>query len=229
MNKVGTIQSINIGKPSQVSLANDRKLFSGIQKQPVKEKVYLDTLGFKGDGVADPRHHGGEDKAVCVYCIDHFPFWEKELKRKLPIGIFGENLSVTGLNETKVHIGDIFRIGEAEVQCSQPRQPCHKLNKVFDLQAMACRVQTSGFSGYYLRVIKPGWVEPGAKIFLIEKGEKQISIEAANDLMHKNKSDVDGIQAILSVDALSDSWRQTFQNRLDKKAPVNEQLRLKGV
>jgi len=228
MKTMGVIQSINIANPGQVTLADNCKMFSGIHKKPVSGKIYLDTLGFNGDGVADPRHHGGEDKAVCVYCIDHYPYWEKELGRKLRMGNFGENLSVTGLNESRVHIGDIFRIGEAQVQCSQPRQPCHKLNKIFDLQEMACQVQTTGYSGYYLRVIEAGWVEPGAEIVFVHEDKNRFSIEAANDLMHKNKSDVEKIREILSIDALSTSWRETFQNRLEQKAPVDESLRLQG-
>jgi len=224
-----TIQSINIAIPGNVRLSNNRKIFSGIQKKPVRGKIFLDILGFRGDGVADNRFHGGGDKAVCVYCADHFPFWEKELKREMNYGAFGENLSMTGLTESKVHIGDIFKIGEAEVQCTQPRQPCHKLNKIFEFQGMACRVQTTGFSGYYLRVLKSGWVEANSRVSRLQEGAKSISVERANVLMHKNKKDWDGIREILSLEALSDDWRETLQKRLEKQLVNNAgQLRLKG-
>jgi len=224
-----TIQSINIALPRNVPVSGNKKIFSGINKKPVEGRIFLDRSGFQGDGVADHRFHGGEDKAVCVYCVDHFPFWEKELKRKLHYGAFGENLSVTGLTESRVHIGDTFKIGEAQVQCTQPRQPCHKLNKVFDFQEMACRVQTTGFSGHYMRVLQPGWVEAGEEIVSLQADPKEISVERANELMHKNKKDRDGIREILSVEALSESWRETFQKRLDKQSPENEdQLRLQG-
>jgi MOSC domain-containing protein YiiM len=223
------IQSINIAVPGNVLVSGNKKIFSGILKKPVQGRIYLDNLGFQGDGVADHRFHGGGDKAVCVYCVDHYPFWKKELKQELSFGAFGENLSVSGLIETKVHIGDVFSIGEAEVQCTQPRQPCHKLNKVFDFQGMACRVQTTGFSGYYLRVLKPGWLEAGEKIVPLQADPKGVSIETANDLMHKNKKDWDGIDKILSVAALSKSWRETFQKRLREGTIEDTQLRLKGV
>ena len=223
------IQSINIAIPGNVPVSGNKKIFSGIMKKPVKGRIFLDDSGFKGDGVADHRFHGGADKAVCVYCVDHFPFWEKELNRKLSFGAFGENLSVTGWVETEVHIGDTFKMGEAEVQCTQPRQPCHKLNKVFDFQKMACRVQTTGYSGYYLRVLKPGWVEAGERIVPLLKDPNGISIEKANDLMHKTKKDWEGIREILSVMALSDSWRETFQKRLREGTVEDTQLRLKGV
>ena len=226
---MASIRSINIAIPAKVTVSGNKKMFSGILKKPVKEKIFLDTLGFRGDGVADDRFHGGGDKAVCAYCVDHYPFWKKELDREMHFGAFGENLSVTEWAETKVHIGDTFRIGEAEVQCTQPRQPCHKLNKVFDFQAMACRVQTTGFSGYYLRVLKPGWVEPGTEMVLLNQDPARISVHRANDLMHNNKKDWEGIREILSVQALSDSWQATFQKRLKTGSPEDTRLRLKGV
>ncbi len=204
-------------------------MYSGIHKKPVEGKIFLDNLGFRGDGVADPRFHGGRDKAVCVYCLDHYSFWEKELNIKIGPGAFGENLSVTEWTEKTVHIGDVFQMGEARVQCTQPRQPCHKLNKVFDFQAMACRVQTTGFSGWYFRVLQPGWVTAGVEIIRVEEDPVRISVEIANDLMHTNKKNWQGIRKILSVTALSDSWRETFTKRLSKGEPANDdQLRLQG-
>lgn len=222
------VQSINIAVPGKTLVSGNKKMFSGIFKKPAPGKIFLDVLGFRGDGVADHRFHGGGDKAVCVYCSDHYPFWEKELGREMRFGAFGENLSLTELTETEVHIGDTFRLGEAEVQCTQPRQPCHKLNKVFDFQAMACRVQTTGFSGYYLRVLKPGWVESGTEIITLERDPTRISVDRANDLMHKNKKNWQDVREILSVQALSDSWRKTFQKRLQAEAPGEAQLHLKG-
>jgi len=216
-----TLKSINIGKPEKLILLENRKIFSGIHKKSVQGKIFLDNLGFRGDGVADSRFHGGRDKAVCAYCTDHFPFWENELNREMQFGAFGENLSVSGWTEKLVHIGDIFKIGEAEVQCTQPRQPCHKLNKIFDFQGMACRVQTMGFSGYYLRVLKPGWVEANSGITRLQDGANKVSVQRANDLMSKNKKDWDGIREILSVEALSDDWRGIFHKRLDKQRTKN--------
>ncbi len=227
---MATLKSLNIGKPEKFVVSENRKMFSGIHKKPIEGKIFLDNLGFRGDGVADSNHHGGRDKAVCVYCVDHFSFWEKELNREMHPGAFGENLSVTEWTEKTVHIGDIFQIGEAQVQCSQPRQPCHKLNKVFDFQAMACRVQTTGYSGWYFRVIQPGSVTAGDEITRVQGDPQRISVDTANNLMHTNKKDWTGIKQILSVAALSDSWRETFEKRLSKGvAAKDDQLRLQGI
>ena len=209
------IQSINVALPSQVILSNGKPMRSGIIKKPVIGMIYMDEKGLLGDGSADKVHHGGPDKAVCVYSLDHYSFWENELGRKLSPGAFGENLSVSNLDERSTHIGDIYRIGEVEVQVAQPRQPCHKLNKVFRYQAMACKVQTTGYSGFYMRVLKPGWVEPGMMLELVHADSENFSVESAHHLLHNSKNEHEKIRHILAVDALSDSWRSKFRKRLE--------------
>ena len=136
-----------------------KKYRTGIFKKPVSKEIFLGENGFQGDGVGDTRFPGGKDLAVCGYFINHYKFWESELDRELRPGAFGENLSMTGIDETKINIGDQYSLGDAEIEVSQPRQPCHKLNKVFNLQAMACKVQTTGFTGCYFRVKKIGMVQ----------------------------------------------------------------------
>jgi len=207
--------SINIALPEKVNLnGGSKKLLTGIFKKPVDGKIFLDELGFRGDGVGDPRIHGGKDLAVCAYFVDHFPYWQAELEREMKPGAFGENLSLAGINEDQINIGDIFRLGEAEIEVSQPRQPCHKLNKVFDLQAMACKVQTTGYTGCYFRVKKTGWVEPDSVLERIQEGLGKISIEMINVLMFKEKKNPDLLKKVVSLQALSVDWREKFQKRL---------------
>jgi MOSC domain-containing protein YiiM len=212
------IASLNISLPRHVTLDDGRTLHTGLFKVPTEGPVYLDTLGFQGDGSADRVHHGGPDKAVCAYSTDYYAYWEKIIGRPTGFGAFGENLSLSGIGETGVHIGDVFKIGGASVQVSQPRQPCHKLNKVFGLQEMACKVQKTGFSGWYFRVLAAGWVSRGDTLERIEKGV--ISVEEANDLMHKDKKDAAKLRAILDESALSASWRDTFEKRLALLTPL---------
>ena len=103
---------------------------------------------------------------IYSYITDHYSFWENELDSKIGPGAFGENLSLAGINENHIYVGDIFSLGTAKIEVSQPRQPCHKLNKVFEFQGMACKVQTTGYTGCYFRVIKKGWVfNPKMTIF----------------------------------------------------------------
>lgn len=209
------IISINIASPNLVSLdGGHKKTKSGIFKKPVSQAILLNCLGFEGDGVGDTRIHGGEDKAVCAYCVDHFPYWENKLQREIAPGSFGENLSLRGMTETDINIGDIFEIGMAQIEVSQPRQPCHKLNKVFNEQSMACEVQKTGFSGYYLRVLKTALVEPDASIKRIHEGS--FSIEKANALLRKGGANIQHMEELVSLPALSADWREMMQKRLDK-------------
>lgn len=206
--------SLNIALPEKVSLNGAaKKVLTGFFKKPVSEKIFLDNLGFRGDGVGDTRIHGSKDMAVCGYFIDHFPYWQAELGREMKPGAFGENLSLAGTNETQVNIGDIFRLGEAEIEVSQPRQPCHKLNKVFRFQGMACKVQTMGYTGCYFRVKKPGWVELDSAIKKIQDGLGKFSIDSANVLMFKEKKNLDLLKKAAGLEALSNEWREKFQRR----------------
>ncbi len=154
--------------------------------------------------------------AVCAYCVDHFPYWNKKLQCNIVPGSFGENLSLLGMPETAINIGDIFKIGSAQVQISQPRQPCYKLNKVFNDPSMACSVKTTGFSGYYLRVLKTGVVETNSPVKRIYKDPDEFSVEKVNALLRKGGTNITHIEKLISLPALSDEWRKLFQIRLNK-------------
>lgn len=209
------IVSINIASPVNVSLSGGpRKTKSGIFKTPVQTPVFLDYLGFKGDGVGDTKIHGGRDKAVCAYCLDHYPFWNEKLQRQLAPGSFGENLSLSGMLETEVNIGDIYEVGSVQIEVTQPRQPCHKLNKIFNDQSMACNVQKTGFSGYYLRVLKTGFMEPGSTLNRIYSGS--FTVENANALLRKGAANISNMETLVSLEALSDDWRGMIHKRLNK-------------
>lgn len=208
------ITSINIGTPRVVTYAEGRKLKTSLQRKQVKDKVFLDLLGFEGDQVADPINHGGPDKAVCGYPANHYPVWEVELSRNMPPASFGENLTIEGLTEDQIHIGDIFRIGEAEIQCTQPRQPCHKLTKIFEYPKLASRIQELGYCGYYFRVLKQGWLNQGMTLERIHSDEENISVLDAHYLMYRDKNKYEAIEKLMAHPALSESWKNSFGKRL---------------
>jgi|TARA_B110000438_G_C15486545_1_gene509580 MOSC domain-containing protein YiiM len=212
------VKFLNVGLPKKTPYGDSKSMYSGILKSSVPGPIYLGKLGFKKDGSADKRFHGGEDKAVCVYSYNHYPFWNNEFSREILPGAFGENLTLSGLDETQVCLGDIYSLGETQVQVSLPREPCHKLNKIFDRKDMACRVQKMGYSGFYVRVLKTGMVEAGNAFTLIEKGLEEISIAEANDLMfRKEKRDYDRIEAALNLGFLSEDWKRGYRRRLAKR------------
>ncbi len=209
-----SITSINIGTPREVTYKKGHKLKTSLLRDPFKGKIFLDLMGFDGDQVADPVDHGGRDKAVCGYPANHYPIWEKELSRNMPPASFGENLTIEGLTEDQIHIGDIFRIGEVEVQCTQPRQPCHKLTKIFGLPKLASRIQELGYCGYYFRVLKQGWLQVGMAVERIHSDNKKISVRDAHYLMYRDKTKYEAIEKLMAHPALSESWKHSFGKRL---------------
>lgn len=209
-----SIVSINTGIPREVTYAEGRKFKTSLQKNPVKEKIFLNLMGFEGDQVADPVNHGGRDKAVCGYPANHYSIWEEELSRDMPPASFGENLTIEGLTEDQIHIGDIFRIGEAEVQCTQPRQPCHKLTKIFGFPKLASRIQVLGYCGYYFRVLKQGWLQAGMTVEQIHSDKEKISVMDAHYLMYRDKTKYEAIEKLVSHPMLSESWKNSFTKRL---------------
>jgi MOSC domain-containing protein YiiM len=203
------IERLNTGRPVKETFFG-KEIVTGICKRPVTGPVRLGEKGFEGDGVGDLKHHGGPDKAVCVYSVEHYPYWEKTLGVELPPAPFGENLSVSGLSESEVLIGDIFEAGTAVVQISQPRQPCSTLAARFGCSDMVKLVVNSGRTGFYLRVLEAGVVEAGNALSLSERAGHGITVTFANRVLHHNRGDREAIEKVLAVEALSESWRESF-------------------
>lgn len=165
-----------------------RRVLTGIHKQPVPGKVQVSTLGLIGDEQADRSIHGGKDKAVYAYPSEHYPFWiehrMKALKQSGPEplapGFMGENLTLEGLLETQVWTGDQLEIGEVLLEVTEPRTPCYKFNVKMRLGHAAKLMLQSGYSGFYLRVLKEGLIQAGDAITL-KPGIRQTSVASIND------------------------------------------------
>ncbi len=213
--KTIVVESINIGLP-KAEIFQGKETTTGICKKPVQGPLHLKKTGFEGDAVADLKNHGGEDKAVCVYSKDHYPYWEKTLGMKLPPAAFGENLSVSNLREGEINIGDIFQLGTAVTQVSQPRQPCKTLSARYGRSDLVKLVIYSGYTGFYLRVLKEGITEKQDRLILMERNSHNISISFANHIFHQDKKNRDGIEKVLAVPALSESWERSFQKLRDR-------------
>ncbi len=209
------VESLNVGLPKK-EIFDGKAITTGICKKPVSGSLSLRVLGFQGDGVGDTKNHGGPDKAVCVYSLDHYPFWEETLGIKLPPAAFGENLSVSNLKEEEVCIGDVFQLGTATVQITQPRQPCGTLAARYGRIGLIKFVIDSGFTGFYLRVLKEGMVELGTPLILKERDPHKISVAFANRIFHHDRENREGIESVLAIPALSESWQRSFQ-KLRKK------------
>jgi len=209
------IKSLNIGLPKKEEF-HGKEIFTGICKTPVTEPLHLGKRGLEGDGVGDPRHHGGYDKAVCVYNVDHYQYWENLFGITLSFAAFGENLSVSNIHEDDVCVGDVFMLGTAIVQVSQPRQPCKTLASRYGRADMIKLVVDAGFTGFYLRVLQEGIVEKKSSFVLVNREPHRISLTFANHILHHDRTNRQGIRKVLEVTALSESWRKSFLELRDK-------------
>ncbi|GLY09667.1 sulfurase [Bacillus badius] len=214
-NKAIELKNFSIGLPQKMTYGDGQEMETGICKQPVAE-AFLTKEGFKGDGVADLRYHGGPDRAVCVYPHEHYLFWEEEFSRPLPASAFGENLTVTNMLEKDVCIGDIFQLGEAIIQVTQGRIPCSTINKRTDNPVLLKRIVQTGFTGYLCRVLEEGAVRSDSHIRLLESHPKQVSILEGNDLYFHRPKEIEGIQRLLAVEELADEWKKLMKERLQK-------------
>ncbi len=211
--------SLNIGLPREV-IWHGRNVLTGIFKEPVEGRIALRTLNLDGDRQADLSVHGGEYKAVYCYPLQHYDYWKKELPgRDLPLGIFGENFTVTGFEENSLYIGDRFSIGTAEVVVTQPRLPCYKLGVRFQADDMVKRFLISGRSGFYVAVTQEGEVGAGDEIKVLARDPHEVPVTAITRLyLAKSFSDeqVALAQRTLQLTNLPDSWKDYFRERLQR-------------
>jgi MOSC domain-containing protein YiiM len=184
---------------------------------------------LEGDGQADLVNHGGPEKAVNVYPIEHYHYWKQTLGlTNLSSGAFGENFTTNGITESDVCIGDVFEIGDALVQISQPRQPCWKLARRWRVRELAVRVQETGRTGWYFRVLKEGIVEKGMQLALTDRPCPEWTVALANDVMHHRMSDMDAARSLMGCRFLAVRWRETLAKRVSTGTIGNSTARLYG-
>lgn len=215
MAPTGIVTSIQIGQP-QVQGTGSEAWTTAIYKESVPGPVRFDRESIVGDAVADHRYHGGLDKAVLAYSADHYATWQSEWgSPPLPAGAFGENLSIRGLTEKDVCLGDIWSLGEVILQVSQPRQPCWKLARRWERPDLPKQVQQTGRSGWYLRVLCPGFASVGS-IELQDRPYPEWPITRCNQVAYtKGSADTTRADrsALASLPLLSEAWRDWLTGR----------------
>jgi MOSC domain-containing protein YiiM len=193
------------------------RTLSGIDKKPVSGPQRVMSLGLVGDSQADMRVHGGVDKAVHAYPWAHYSMWQQRLPGHALLqapGAFGENLSVEGMDEHDVCIGDRWRIGSVLFEVSQGRQPCFKLNLRFGVSDMAAQVQESLRAGWYLRVLEPGELRAGDEIEVLERPHSEWTIARVLTIIRDREVDPAVLKPLLGL-PLPPSWRRLFERRLE--------------
>ncbi|BAU46857.1 molybdenum cofactor biosysynthesis protein [Sulfurifustis variabilis] len=208
------VVSLNVGRPRAVP-HEGREVLTGIYKDPVSGRRAVRRLNIDGDGQADLRVHGGADKAVYLYPLEHYAYWAAELGVGLfPHGQFGENLTTEGLLEEAVCIGDVFRVGTTLLEVSQPRSPCYKLGIRMGDAGFPARFTASRRIGFYLRVLQEGELAAGNAIERVSRGEGELTVADVFALRHVASGDPERWRRALAVPALADSWRRHFEQRL---------------
>ena len=211
--KTVKLLSINVGIPREVE-DKGRLVTTSIFKDPVDGPVMVRELNIDGDRQSDLRTHGGPYKAVYAYPYEHYTTWQHELGRDdFVYGQFGENLTVTGLLETDVYVGNIYRIGGAVLQITQPRVPCFKLNIRMGDPMFSKFFMQSERTGFYVRVIEEGEISPGDAITLVEKDPQQMTVRDINHLLYF-EPDPYLAERALQIEALSPGWRGSFEEML---------------
>lgn len=209
------IISTNIAKPAIIEWRG-KEVQTGIYKYETDSPITLGLEDVVNDHVLDRKYHGGAEKACYLYSADHYEFW----KNKYPDqdwkwGMFGENLTVSGLNESDIRIGDRFRIGEAVVQVSQPRQPCFKLGVRFGDQKIVDDFWMAPYPGVYVRVLLPGAVRKGDEMTLIERNPESLPLSRVFSLFRVHRNDFDLIRRAIQEPFLAASCRKDLQKILD--------------
>jgi MOSC domain-containing protein YiiM len=204
--------SVQVGRPRE--MREGEPWVSAIFKHVVDGGIRLNRTNLVGDEQADLSVHGGPDKAVCAYPADHLPFWREALARAdIVTGAFGENFSLTGVSEDDVCIGDVFEIGTAVVQVSQPRSPCWKLGRKWSRLDLPKIVVREGKTGWYFRVLETGDVEAGQELRRIERPYPQWTVTEANRLAYAKKTGELREERLRFAEctALSGAWRASMR------------------
>jgi MOSC domain-containing protein YiiM len=201
------IVSVNVGMPREV-VWKGLTVQTAIFKEPVDGSVRISELNLVGDQQADLIVHGGSEKAVYAYPVEHYEYWRKELP-EVPFswGGFGENLTTEGLREGTLCIGDRLRIGSAVLMVTQPRMPCYKLDLRFDRDDMIKRFLMSGRSGFYFSVIEPGEVAPESRVEMLSREANRVAVTDIVRLYLGQTRDPDLRQRAVNVSALPENWR----------------------
>ena len=214
-----TIAALLIGK---VAPFGPQGRTSAIAKTAVDHPLELGPEGFLTDEQADRKNHGGPEKALHHYPLDHHAAWRTELGPEVPHlgtpGAFGENIATVGLTEAEVCIGDVFRAGTAVIQVAQGRQPCRTLNHRFGVPDMVKRVQTSGRTGWYYRVLEPGRVAPGDSLVLADRLHPGWTLARVLHVLYHDTVNRAALAEMAALHSLAQDWRNLVQRRLDRDA-----------
>ncbi|MFD2101743.1 MOSC domain-containing protein [Flagellimonas iocasae] len=206
--------STNIGQPTSI-IWNGKETTTGIFKHPIEEPLLLETESVAKDTIADRKVHGGIFKACYLFSSDHYPYWkEKYPNLDWNWGMFGENLTIEGLNEAQLKIGSIYKLGSALVQITQPREPCFKLGIRFGSQEILKEFIDHGFPGTYIRILEVGKVATGDRMELVEESKSPLTTQEFYQLLFSKEKNREHLKLAIANDALPPGKRERLEKLL---------------
>jgi MOSC domain-containing protein YiiM len=218
-----TVVTIQVGTPLKLGREGaiepmDRPWESAIFKSPVVGPVWLGKENLQGDGQADLKHHGGPERAVLAYPQEHYSFWRHKLDLpEMTEGSLGENFLVAGITEKDICIGDVYSIGEALIQVSQPRLPCWKLARRWKVKDLALQAQITGRTGWFFRVLREGFVEPGQVLDLVDRPYPEWTVDEVNSIRYSREVSQATVLRLASCQFLAESWRTALMAKANGK------------
>jgi len=219
MIQIAFVQTIQVGTPQRYSQrgahdAEERSWETSFFREPSPARRWLSTTHLDGNAQADTKNHGTPDQALLLYAAAHYPLWREELGQpEMGPGGFGENVTVAGLVEETVCIGDIYAIGQARIQVTGPRYPCVKIGRRWGIPALTALVAGTGRTGWYCRVLQEGWIAPGLPLPLIDRPFPDVTVALVNDFGHARNRDVAAARALAACPLLPDWWQSLVVQR----------------
>src|SRR6516164_880951 len=215
--KMPRLLSVNVGLPRDIEWKG-RTVHTGIWKDPVRGRCRVGRLNLDGDGQGDLAGHGGEQRAVFVYQIESYRYWQEQLKRAdFVYGQFGENFTIEGLPDDTVCIGDRYQIGTSIFEVSQPRVTCYRVGIRMNEPRMPALLTSSGRPGFYFRVLQEGEVGAGDEIVKVGEAKERITVAEINALLYSPNHPRDRLERALRIGALSPGWHASFEALLQSQ------------
>jgi len=224
--------ALNTPVKSQIftgKITHDYGFASAINKQPIGSRVYLSESGLEGDQCADLKHHGGSERALHQYPAEHYAFWADKYadhKNAWQAPGMGENISTLGMTEESVCIGDRYQWGEAIIEVSQPRSPCFKLNRRWNVEEFSVCMQDISRCGWLFRVFQTGYVDVDASLTLIARDNSALTVKQVCEMFFGDPLNKTGLQKLQKLNKLSQSWRDKVELRLATGKVENWNFRL---
>lgn len=211
------IKHLYLGQSKTYQKKSGQPFPSSYKKEERLEPCEVNEFGFLQDTQSDSENHGGLDKAVCVYSASYYEYFQTVHALVLPPCAFGENLTIKGLDDSEICIGDRFQCGEVIFEVSQPRQPCWKISTIIGIKSLTALLVKEAKSGFYFRVIQPGLVAPKDTLTLIERPHPKFSIVYVNQCSYDAKNRQNELKELLECDTLSEAYKESLAKRYKQK------------